>query len=124
MKIKECLKCEEEFDPKHGNENYCKKKKCQYEAKKERQAKNYLIGKDAKLAIQKNHKILQHLLADANMITVDLMKVLKMGFDQNGYYGSYITADTNIQAYEVHDIRFNISTDNPKKIKIWKIKKQ
>jgi len=123
MKIKECLKCEEEFDPKHGNENYCKKKKCQYEAKKERQAKNYLIGKDAKLAIQKNHKILQHLLADANMITVDLMKVLKMGFDQNGYYGSGIIKESNKKVMMVHDIYFHVTSENPKKMEICKHKR-
>lgn len=121
MKTKTCPYTGETFVPDHGNSKYLPNSNASYQAKLERQNKKYPIGNDAKKAIQKNYKIFQNLLGDNQNIKVDLLTVLKLGFDQSGYYGSGRTRDTKKQCYKVHDCYFHITTDNPQKIEIWKM---
>lgn len=124
MKTDICLHCGKSFESENGNSKYCPEEECQYEAKKKRQTSNYPIGNDAKRAIQKNYKLLQQLLYGADNVVLDLMYVLKRGFDHNGYYGSGVTTKTQKYAMLVHDIYFHITSDNPQKIEIWKISKK
>ncbi len=119
MENKTCLYCGDSFTSTHGNLDYCPGKDCSFLAKLHRQNKNYPIGTDAKKAIQKNHKLFMSLLGDNESGEFDLLVLLKLGFDHNGYYGSGKTKDSKIQYY-VHDCYFNITNDNPQKIQIWK----
>jgi hypothetical protein len=121
MATKACLYCGNTFSPSHGNSNYCPGKDCDYQAKLERQTKNYVIGEDAKKAIQKNHKIIKGVLGDKNYEEFDLMLLLKKGFDHNGYYGQNFTKETKKPLYKVYDCYFHITSDNPQKIQLWKI---
>ena len=84
------------------------------------QRKNYVIGDDAKKAIQKNHKIFSDLLGNIKSSEFELSTILKMGFVQNGFYGSYKTKETQMICYHVHDFYFHITAGNPQKIQIWK----
>ena len=120
MSIKFCIKCGSPFRAEHGNSKHCPGKDCSEIAKLERQSKKYIIGNDAKKAIQKNHKIFSDLLGNIKSSEFELTTILKMGFVQNGFYGSYITKETQMRCYNVHDFYFHITAGNPQKIQIWK----
>lgn len=120
MSIKFCIKCGSPFRAQHGNSKYCLGKECSQKAKRERQSKNYIIGDDAKKAIQKNHKIFSYLLGNSKSKEFELSAILKMGFVQHGFYGSYITKETQMKCYRVHDFYFHITSGDPQKIQIWK----
>jgi hypothetical protein len=120
METKTCLYCGDSFTSTHGNLSYCPGKACSMVAKLERQNRKYPIGSDAKKAIQRNHILFMNLLGDNENGEFDLLVLLKMGFDHNGYYGSGKTKDTKMQCFVVHDYYFHITNDNPQKIKIWK----
>lgn len=119
-----CLHCGKPFTAKHRNTDYCPEENCAYEAKLLRQNKNYEIGDNAKKAIQKNYKLILQLLGSTERGVFDLMYLLKLGFDQNGYYGSGITKTTEKKVMILHDYYFHITNDNPQKIEIWKMPKK
>lgn len=124
MSIKKCNNCGSIFRANHGNSKYCPGKDCSQVAKLERQIKNYVIGDDAKKSIQQNHKIFTNLLDKKDADEFELLPLIKMGFDQNGFYGSFLTKETKMKSFKVQDFYFNITPDNPQKIKIWKASKQ
>ena len=120
MPTRTCLFCGNSFVPTHGNMDYCPGTDHSYLAKQERQTSTHMIGNDAKKAIQKNYKIFKTLLGDNKSMEVDLLAALKLGFNDNGYYGSGRITDTQKLCYKVHDFFFHILPSSPQKIKIWR----
>ncbi len=120
MSIKICLKCKRLYRSPHGNSKYCEGKDCKKITKSERQTKNYVIGDDAKKSIQQNHKIFTNLLGEKDSDEFELSPVIKMGFDQHGFFTNYLNKDTLMRYYRVHNFYFHITSDNPQKIQIWK----
>ncbi len=124
MKTKHCLYCGEKFISAHGNQNYCPEKDCAYQAKLDRQNKNYEIGDDAKKAIQKNYILFLKILGDKLSGELDLSLLLRKGFNPNGYYGIVKSNDKKNQYFTVHDTYFQITSETPQKIRLWKQSKQ
>jgi len=109
----------------NGNRKYCPGKNCDELAKGERQTKNYPVGDDAKKAIQKNREICNILLGEKESGEFDLMMVLKMGFDSDGFYGTIIWGEPKKKLFKVYDFYFHLDTSSAtKKIQIWKASKK
>lgn len=111
--------CYKPFIVTNGNQWYCPDKNCAMLAKLDKQKSLYKIGDDAKKAIQKNHKIFLELLGSSTSKEIELTDILKKGFDQYGYFGTY--AKENGWSYRVNNYHFEIDAIiKPTKIKIWK----
>ena len=127
METKTCLYsgCGAPLPHSHGNTKYCPNKDCEELAKKERQDKNYPIGNDSKKAIQKNREICSALLREKESGEFDLMTVLKMGFNSDGFYGTIVWGESKKKLFRIHDFYFYLdTTSTSKKIQIWKASKK
>jgi hypothetical protein len=125
VKTRNCryVHCGAPLPDSHGNTQYCPGTDCDYLAKLARQSKNYEIGDNAKKAIQKNHALFLKVLGEGNHIELDLLYLLKLGFNQDGYYGIGVTKTTQKKVFIVHDCYFHITSNTPQKIEIWRTSK-
>lgn len=123
MTTNTCLHCGSDLPVSHGNVKYCPGKGCEVNAKKERQNKNYPVGDDVKKAIQKNRKLFLQVLGDTFYIELELLHLLKLGFEQDGYYKIAVTTTSQKKVFRVHDCYFHITSGNPQKIEIWRTSK-
>jgi hypothetical protein len=120
-----CLHCKEPFLSKHGNAEYCPGTDCSYQAKLERQTNMYEIGDDAKKSIQKNWQLFSKLLGENEKGEFDLMTVIKMGFNADGFYGTFLWGETKKKLFRVYDYYFHVDGSAPnQKIQLWKASKK
>ena len=119
IKTYKCTFCDEDFVPTHGNnKTYCQKGECKKKGKSEKQNRKYPIGNDAKHAIKLNHKLFSQILPDERQGEFDLLEVVNLGFNEDGYFQTFSQKGKIL--YKVHDYYFAITNTTPKKIQIWK----
>ena len=125
MATKNCLYCSNTFLSKHGNTNYCPGTDCSYKAKLERQTNVYEIGDDAKKAIQKNRQLFGILLGEMESGEFDLMTLMKMGFNADGFFGTIISGEPKKKLFRVYDYYFHVDgSATNQKIQLWKVSKK
>ena len=90
-KVVKCSYCGEVFVAK-GTRKYCYGDECRNAEKRYRQSiVDGLVAK-IKKGLYANYKILNELQPESGESRIDYDKVLKKGFDQNAFYGTYINS--------------------------------
>ena len=106
-KIIQCASCGEVFIGK-GTRKYCYGDFCKNEEKRKRQSVVDGLVAKIKKGLYANYKILRELQPESGESKFDYDLVLKKGFDEHAYYGTYINTHRDIW-HIVGDYYFTIS---------------
>jgi len=90
-KVVKCSYCGEVFVAK-GTRKYCYGDECRNAEKRYRQSIVDGLAAKIKKGLYANYKILNELQPESGESRIDYDKVLKKGFDQNAFYGTYINS--------------------------------
>jgi len=90
-KVVMCSYCGEVFVAK-GTRKYCYGDECRNAEKRYRQSIVDGLAAQIKKGLYANYKILNELQPESGESRIDYDKVLKKGFDQNAFYGTYINS--------------------------------
>ena len=87
-KVVMCSYCGEVFVAK-GTRKYCYGDICKKEEKRYRQSIIDGLAAEIKKGLYANYKLFREVLPNAGQVRMDYDKVLKKGFDEHAYYGTY-----------------------------------
>ena len=109
-KIIQCASCGEVFIGK-GTRKYCYGDFCKNEEKRKRQSLVDELVAQIKKGLYSNYKILRELQPKSGESKIEYDVVLKKGFDEHAYYGTYINSHRDIW-HIVGEYYFTISHED------------
>ena len=107
MEEKICRGCLETFTVKHGNQGFCSER-CNATYKVKKQKENNAICREINKGFLKNYKLFSELLPALGQIRIPVAQILKIGFDQNAFYGTAVD-EKKATWYKVNEYMFNLS---------------
>ena len=109
-----CPSCGESFIANHGNRIYCEDD-CYDEFKKKKQKENNTLFKQFRAGFIANYKLFLELHPEPGEMNMPLLKLLKKGFDQEAYYGTFLDKENN-EWHRVNEYAFKVSKNKDQPI--------